>query len=330
MGYVQSQLQDYTKEDDQGKKALKLSQLKKNLRLEVDKWAKGENEKKKKNPPPEEEKNNEEHTPFTGKLSATLWKNSLYRANTAKGLDARGGKGTVFKVDRSFVADAYGNDTALVSLFADHYPYGAMNCNFNTEAKYTGKEEKAEGDSKSGYAKKQQSSNKGKKAGCQMPYRWNAHHMIPGSAFYSEYVVDGKAVDIFTQEQYYLLLMSDYDVNNGNNMIPLPDAGMEFFQPVHKMLLHPSGHSNYTRHVQKQLKEVADKLKKLKGEADKPHPNISVKMAENIVRIENKCWKLLHDLGKKTVTAYVYKRKAKLSREEADLVGNSSAAGNLK
>lgn len=329
MGYVQDQLQEYAGRKrirKQGGNPVSLQDLKHNLRLEVEKWAKEENKKQEKSPPPEDEKDKQEHSPFLGELKAVLWKNSLYRKNTAEGLDGRGGKDKVFKVEKSFMEKAYEDFPKLIDVFVDYYPYGAMACNFNTEAKYKGSEKKV---TKRGGATRTQSKKKGKNANCTMPYKWNAHHMIPGSAFYSTYVVDGNPVEIFTQEQYYLLLMSDYDVNNGNNMIPLPDAGWDFFQPVHKMLLHPSGHPNYTRHVQKKLKEIAKKLDQIKGDADKPHPNVSVKVAKDIVKIENKCWKLLHQIGEENVTAYVEKRKAVLTKEQAAMVGDKSGGGNL-
>jgi len=50
--------------------------------------------------------------------------------------------------------------------------------------------------------------------------------------------------------------------NNGNNMIPLSDSGMDSYQPVHKMLLHSSGHRNYTAHVQEELDITAKELEK--------------------------------------------------------------------
>ncbi len=61
--------------------------------------------------------------------------------------------------------------------------------------------------------------------------------MIPGSAFYTKVstVSNGAASKspVFTDSQYALLLLSDYNVNHGHNLIPLPANKMDRYQPVH-------------------------------------------------------------------------------------------------
>ncbi|WNO08428.1 AHH domain-containing protein [Teredinibacter sp. KSP-S5-2] len=328
MASVQELLREYGKSKynkDNNKPYLSDEEFLEKLGTKVKDWSDDENKKQKKNSPSEDKKGNEEHTPFTGKLTAVLWKDKYYAERVKDGLEDRGGEGNVFAVEKSFIEKAYGEEYPnLIDVFTKYYSYGAVKCNFNHKAKYTGEEEKVEGDSKSGYVKKRQRSKAGKQARCSMPYKWNAHHMIPGSAFYSEYIVNGSFEEVFTQEQYYLLLMSDYNVNNKRNMIPLPAAKMEFFQPVHKMLRHPSNHPRYTKHVQRRLEVISKQIKNIRGDLKKPHPNVSVKLAKQMTGIEDDCWELLHSLGEEYITAYVEGRDAGIDKNYTGLSEKSS------
>lgn len=306
MAYIDQQLQEYAKFQSYGKSyGINQTTLKNRLRLHASKWSAAQN-KKKAAAKKDTQNKDDKHTPFNGKVSAVLWKNSAYRKNTYAGLGMEG-RDKDFAVDSEFVEDAYAHFPGYADIFKTYFGFGDLAGNFNAEAQCSSK-----------------------LAGCSMPYKWNAHHMIPGSAFYKQ-MKDGDGVkSVFTDEQYTLLLMSDYDVNNGHNMIPLPDYGMDFFQPVHKMLLHPSDHKKYTQQVQKKMEEVSESLKDLEGKADEPHPNISVDLADRLKEIETDQWDFLVELGCKSVTAKVEQNKAHLTREEKEVLGDKAEYGSLQ
>jgi len=307
MAYIDKQLQEYAKFQSYGKgHGINQKSLKDHLKLHTEKWSAAQN-KKKEAAKKDTQNKDDKHTPFSGKVSAVLWKNSAYRKNTYAGIGMDEGRYKDFTVDGEFVDDAYAHLPGHADIFKTYFGFGDLDGNFNTEAQYDGI-----------------------LAGCSMPYRWNAHHMIPGSAFYKQMKDDDGVKSVFTDDQYTLLLMSDYDVNNGHNMIPLPDYGMDFFQPVHKMLLHPSDHKKYTQQVQDKMKKVSKRLEDIESKADEPHPDVSVKIAERLNKIEKELWKFLVQLGKKSVTAKVRQIKVSLTREEKEVLGDKGEYGSLQ
>ena len=124
-----------------------------------------------------------------------------------------------------------------------------------------------------------------------------------------------------------MLEMSDYDINSGHNIIALPANRMDFFQPVHDLIQHPSNHSNYTKRVIKEMKEISSSLKDLVNEAKEDHPDIKVKIADELRDLEDDLWDLLIRLGKALVTAKVANIKLALSKEDEDLVKFSAGTG---
>ncbi len=257
----------------------------------------------------QEKKKKTDCTASNGKITAILSKSatSNYAGNFS--YYARGdGKGRADKVYNKISSNV--KHPRLAKFFSDYFKISKVNCNFNSKAKLkVGKKYSMSGSSK--------------------PYAWEAHHLIPGEAFSEMKATTGTPEPIFTEQQYQLLLMSDYNVNNGNNMMALPSNNMEFFQPVHNLIQHPSNHNAYTKRVISEMKNVAAGLEDLTDDLEKPHPDVDVDIANEMRIIENKLWKLLVKLGKAAVTSAVEGEEISLYLDKKDelLVTNQSASG---
>ncbi|VAW86807.1 hypothetical protein MNBD_GAMMA16-168 [hydrothermal vent metagenome] len=232
-------------------------------------------EEKKPKKKEEKDKESAKHAPSNGKMTAILSKSSSsnYAGNFSY-YARKDGKGRADKVYNEIspnIEYLYKENPILLKFFSDYFKISRVNCNFNSKAKLTS----------------------GKKSGMSKPYAWNTHHLIPGGAFSEMKATTTAAEPIFNEQQYKLLLMSDYNVNNGNNMMALPSNNMEFFQPVHNLLQHPSNHNQYTQRVINEMKKVADTLEELTDDLEEPHPDVEVKIANEMKALENKLWKLL-------------------------------------
>jgi len=153
------------------------------------------------------------------------------------------------------------------------FPNSSRSQNFNPGAKY-----------------------RGKKAGQRYPYVWEAHHMLPGSAFY--YELDGKLC--FTAVQRRLILQSEYNINHGHNIMMLPDQAWAV--PIHRMIQHPGDHPNYTLRVMKDLRKLAKQIQELIDKGAK-HEKVSEKLFEKLRKLEDDYWEFLVTLGRKSVAA---------------------------
>lgn len=268
------------------------------------------------------EKKGEKHTPSNGEVKAVLWKDSTYNQNCYDHIEGDGGRKAIFQKFQ-FVDAAYASQyPKLPGMFKEYYGFpGKIKCNFNPGAELKGKT--------TAKNKKKGSGGNQRVAGCSKPYKWNGHHMIPAEAFYAEVTTSGGGKPVFTPNQYALLLMSDYNLNNGHNLMPLPDRGMDFYQPVHAMILHPSSHSNYTAKVKSEMQKISNSLKNLEAEADKPHPDISVDLKNELTTLEKQLWKLLVKLGKAMVSSTLANTTSPLTPEEKGLVGDNASYGAL-
>ncbi len=133
----------------------------------------------------------------------------------------------------------------------------------------------------------------------QHPYPWEAHHMLPGSAFY--YMMkDGKPA--FTYKQIRLILVSDYNINHGHNLIMLP--GEDWAVPVHSLICHPSDHESYTQKVMGEMRKVSDRLQKIIEQAQ-AHGNLPEACFDELKKLEEYFWKFLVGLSKRIVQAKV-------------------------
>lgn len=123
--------------------------------------------------------------------------------------------------------------------------------------------------------------------------------MLPGSAFY--YMMkDGKPA--FTYKQLRLLLMSEYNINHGHNIINLPAE--DWAVPVHSLICHPSDHESYTMRVMDEMRKVANDLQKL-IDSGKPHGNLPELIFEELRKLENRFWTFVVKLSGKLVEAKV-------------------------
>lgn len=97
---------------------------------------------------------------------------------------------------------------------------------------------------------------KGKKGvvGQAIPYRWEAHHVLPMSFFFR----------YFTPQEIELILATEYDINDGRNIIFLPKNSHS--SPVHNLPYHPSDHPRYTKKVEDLFRELREKLEESKKE----------------------------------------------------------------
>jgi hypothetical protein len=138
----------------------------------------------------------------------------------------------------------------------------------------------------------------GKNAGQRYPYPWEAHHLIPGSALYLE---EAPGKPVFTVEQYEILLQSTYDINNGHNIIMLPNTDDESVY-FHCLIAHPSDHRGYTKLVMDGLKAIATEIEKLVAQAQ-PHDDIVRSFAEELEQLEEDSWDVIVKLGKAVVGA---------------------------
>jgi hypothetical protein len=130
----------------------------------------------------------------------------------------------------------------------------------------------------------------------QYPYPWEAHHMLPGSAFYFE--ADGKPV--FTVQMIQLILQSDYNINHGHNIIMLPREAWAV--PVHSLIQHHGDHRAYTKRVMSDMKTIASKLQK-KIDEKQPHEALVVDIFEELKGLEESYWKYIVALSKAMVKA---------------------------
>jgi HNH/ENDO VII superfamily nuclease len=143
-----------------------------------------------------------------------------------------------------------------------------------------------------------------KKAGQKYPYVWEAHHMLPGSAFYYE----DASGHCFEPWQIQIILQSKYNLNHGHNMIPLPD--LSDFVPIHQLPQHPGDHPVYTQLVMQKLHAIAKRLAKLKSQK-KPHQALKDNVFQDLRQAENDTWDLLIKLGKSFAAAKVAGKRVK-------------------
>ncbi len=144
--------------------------------------------------------------------------------------------------------------------------------------------------------------SRGKPAGQRFPYKWEAHHILPGSAFY--YARNNKPV--FTADQYELLLQTVYNINHGHNIIMLPKELWAVF--VHSLVQHPGDHPNYTQYVMDGMVKISNTLDSLVKQK-KPHKEVVANLFSELQGLETDCWDFLVKLGKSLFAALAKGKK---------------------
>lgn len=94
------------------------------------------------------------------------------------------------------------------------------------------------------------------------PYHNQAHHLLPEELLSLGYV--------FNDKQHYLLRQIAYDINNGDNIIFLPEALSRC--AIHRLPSHNGSHSKYTRRLKSSMDQVKDSLNAAISK-DKKHEN---------------------------------------------------------
>lgn len=214
-------------------------------------------------------------------LEGVLAKDAYYAQNCHDYLDVKDpGRCAVFE---SFDMAFAHKHTKKSMKALDRYRFNAYDENFNPGAK-CGK----------------------KKAGQRYPYVWEAHHMLPGSAFYYEEPPKGPCFEAW---QIRLILQSKYNINHGHNMIPLPDRSWPVM--IHQVPQHPGDHPVYTQVVMKWLRAVARDLAKLKAKKAS-HPDMKDTVFDDLKTKEDDAWKFLVRLGKRLARLFAAGKKTKV------------------
>ncbi|NTX05923.1 AHH domain-containing protein [Myxococcus sp. CA040A] len=230
------------------------------------KYAAAKEANKKKPKPAEESADDADHVDSNAQPRGVLGKDGYYAQNGSDYIASLDGRGVYRVFDHSYLDEI----RDLVRQTAE-FPGGPPE-NFNPRAK-----------------------DKEKKPALQKyPYAWEAHHILPGSAFYYEL----KSGPAFNHKQLRLILQSEYNLNHGHNIIMLPDQAWAV--PVHALLQHPGDHPTYTQQVMEEMKAIAEKLQK-EIDAQKDHKALVTKIFEYLKDLEEQYWDMLVELSRAVV-----------------------------
>ncbi|TQF09931.1 hypothetical protein FJV41_42060 [Myxococcus llanfairpwllgwyngyllgogerychwyrndrobwllllantysiliogogogochensis] len=232
------------------------------------KYAAAKEAKKKKPKPAEESADDADHVDSNAPPRGVLGKDSYYAQNGSNYIGSLDGRGVYRVFDHPHLDEI----RDMVRETAE-FPGGPPE-NFNPGAK-----------------------DKEKKPALQKyPYAWEAHHILPGSAFYYE-LEDGT---VFTYQQLRLILQSEYNLNHGHNIIMLPDQAWAV--PVHALLQHPGDHPNYTQQVMRQMKVIAKDIQ-AKIDSKQAHEALLEDIFKQLQQLENRYWILLVKLSRAVVAS---------------------------
>lgn len=123
------------------------------------------------------------------------------------------------------------------------------------------------------------------KTGQSLPYKWEAHHILPMSAFFR----------YLEKEHISVVLASEYDINSGENMIMLPAQSEAM--AIHGLPGHWSDHPQYTAKLQSLFNDrIVDEIDRIKSE-EEPHENLPAKVEEKLHDMESSQFDLLKSMG---------------------------------
>ncbi|NTX53309.1 AHH domain-containing protein [Myxococcus sp. CA051A] len=230
------------------------------------KYAAAKEANKKKPKPAEESADDADHVDSNAQPRGVLGKDNYYAQNGSNYIASLDGRGVYRVFDHPHLDEI----RDMVRETAE-FPGGPPE-NFNPRAK-----------------------DKEKKPALQKyPYAWEAHHILPGSAFYYEL----KSGTAFTYQQLRLILQSEYNLNHGHNIIMLPDQAWAV--PVHALLQHPGDHPNYTQQVMQDMKVIAKNLQK-EIDKQKDHGLLVTDIFNKLKELEDDYWDILVDLSRAVV-----------------------------
>lgn len=120
--------------------------------------------------------------------------------------------------------------------------------------------------------------------GQTLPYSWEAHHILPMNCF----------INYFTVDEIKIILNSLYDINDGRNIIFLPELLDD--TSVHKLPHHCSDHKKYNSKVEDGFSEVRDKIDEA-GDAPEHEEAIEVKVEKHLHAMETQLFNYIKDFG---------------------------------
>lgn len=137
------------------------------------------------------------------------------------------------------------------------------------------------------------------------PYVHNAHHVLPVEVFGDDKW--GENVDDQTVATYLdILLETEYDINNPNNIIYLPQiiqkrrSSQGWMLEVHNLPNHADGHPAYDDMAGELMDEIYDRVKKIKStvcESDPQRPQFLKNLKEMIIKKQTTLWKKILKQG---------------------------------
>ena len=222
---------------------------------------KAQREKEEKQSKKGKKQKGEQHVSSSEPLKGVLAKDGKYAQNGHDYLKAQNGRGVYQNVNHPYFAH-------IKDLVADRckFPDTKQPDNFNPASLYKQKR----------------------------PYPWQAHHILPGESFYCEL----SSGPIFTSEQIDLILKSDYNINDGHNIMMMPALNRHVC--VHMLMQHAGSHNQYSVMVMKGLKKLSDKLKKIVDQK-KDHEDITANVADELRKMEDAYWNWLVKVSRSVV-----------------------------
>ena len=127
--------------------------------------------------------------------------------------------------------------------------------------------------------------------GCSLPYRWEAHHLLPAHFFYK----------FLEMEHVELVLQSTYDINDGRNVMFLPTSASKIYWKPHKLPYHLGSHPDYDQQMERHFNDVKKKLEEIKGK-ELPHPDSPDSVEAKLHKVEARGWKLIRLIGSRGPT----------------------------
>jgi hypothetical protein len=120
--------------------------------------------------------------------------------------------------------------------------------------------------------------------GSNLPYPWQAHHLLPTNVFYKN----------LTTKEIQIILRSDYDINDGRNLIFLPEKPIDTL--VHKLPVHASQHVSYDRKVVSNMGDLKNVLAQV-AKKEIEHKDAAAKVEEQLHKLETKMFKYTRGIG---------------------------------
>lgn len=123
--------------------------------------------------------------------------------------------------------------------------------------------------------------------GCELPYRWQAHHLLPMNCFYT----------YLEFWQLQVIMRSDYDINAGSNIIFLPS--LEPDRVHHRLPHHRGSHPKYDLRLERGFQRLKTALDDLKQEGK--HDALTSRAEQELHDMEDQSFEYLANLGMTSV-----------------------------